>query len=616
MAKKKDENTFIIILILGFALLLAYNNGLLGQKITLSLVPTGYSLYGFTNVSILSNVNGLQSGPWWEASVTLTGSDIAQTLTPSQILNNTMNHSSYTCSNCQSQQLIIHSNYNYIQYNLQGAPTQIQTYSVGPLGNGNTELTFQSCNGAIYGLVSQTLYTSQILQVSCLPPDGTQGTIQTAQNYINACKNAGGYPLMVYGSMPSQNSGKNVPITISFLISPQIGVITYLASILFSPNLGISCNQLYTNKVATVYQAGELGNLESSVTVSLGNSTITDNFSTDGANMQVSQNGDLAVQYMGSFTSAGETFPITVPAVVVKNNSAVFFTGSLSNILQAESSANTSILGDMESGAFNYTQIIQEVINDNNNIKGAILNEDSQYTGFKYVASSNGAPLYLLYNDSNLKIFAPMLAIFVKGTKLGLVFSSSQLKLTSLHVSNFTSRGTGVMNVTFENIGNVGGSYHVYVTAANSTVTPENGYDGFLENGQSATLNFTIQNNNNITKNTTELDLVHICNANNQCGVYGAKYTLEPACAGGAAFNPNTCTPLKSIVKNTSATTNGVGVTPINNTQQNNPNSFNIPPSDYGYIGLGLILIIAIFIYFKNKGGSSAGGYSSAQVYG
>lgn len=595
----------LYILAIAIVLIAAYE--LLHLNGLATIVPTGVTVTGLGQVSVLSNWQGV-SGPWWLASVALGGGQTlnVQNLGGAQYSASQLNtNSSYVCgTSCQNNNLQISAPQSYIRYLVSSAGTLINEYYIANLDNGQASITYETCAGAVIGSYqSTTISSGQLFEVP-LCFEQSQN-IQTAQNYATACKKFKGIPLAQY-------EGSN------FAGCYQLNTVSYANVYGLAPE-----QPEYTVQVTLNGQSTSIDNNMSSNTTNpnIWLYNIGSGFSTQAAPSETTVS---LVQYLPITGTAGFTQSVPSYTVQIEGNGGqgiVSAIGAYQNSLQGTFPQQTTYVAA--------TQLINQT---NLEITGSL---HSSYVNTQFANSTiiygsggffstGGSVLGLKINDLPMLYTRPNIVLAIKASQVGLYLGVSKMNITSLSIGSFRSGSTSTAYVQVQNTGSAQGGYTVSFNAGESSSgissTPAQ-QSGTLGTGSQQTLSFGINDNANINSNTTQSIAFTVCpqpqvSGGPACQTVVKSFTLVPQCQNNQQFNAGTCQTLTTITAPTTSipqsqkNVSGGSSTATTTIPCNaNVNATCVPPNqpstDWTLIAIVLIIVVAIIIiaYFALKKG-------------
>lgn len=581
----KVRNGLILITVIALLVGAGY---LLKGPIFGSVVPvSGVSVVGLQNVGVYSNVNG-QAGTWWLATALLGGGQTlnAQGQGGQTVSASTLNtNSSYVCgTTCQQDNLQISALYSYVLYGAQAAGTGVYSYNISYQGFGNNEVYYQTCyGGPIYGtsgMVNTYNRTNQLVNFAGCANGAARALAY--QNYNQSCRGISGVPLVIN-------------TTPGYTFYAWIGSINVLSG----QNEG--CFQLNSVPYATIYglnsAAAKYG---IRVTMNGQSSMITD------TQQQNTSNPNLILYNIGSgFSPQTAPSETTVSLVQYSRNQSIFIEGNSGTGILSEISG---VINPFQSAFGNYKTLASAqnaTVLVNKQQASYLVNSyvNTQFASSCLVTSTNpcaptgssGTLQGLRLNDSQMLYTRPEITMLIKASVVGLYIGIAQVNMTSVQLSAFRSGSTGTAYVQIKNIGSAQGGYTVTPTSSSTQITPSY-QSGTLSPGQQQTLTFTLNNNAQVSSNTTQSVQFQACSNGSNCQTITASYTLVPACNTNQQYNAGNCVALTTITTpTTTVPVTGQGQQSVNQTIPCNPQTgANCPPSSgsapfnwaslYGYI--------------------------------
>lgn len=592
MKKQNNKYKLVPVAIL-FILILVVIANLNGYHF-LSLVE-GVKVLGLSNIGVVSNYQGYVSNTgWWIATVGLGG---GQTLNVNSKAFSQAN-SSYICnSQCQNNNVQFTTDYSYLEYDAKGSGLPFNIYNITYLSYGQKSLSYDTCYGSLTGANNPTTTStgSPISFGGCLIGMGGADI-----NYVNACSAAGGIPL-VQGGYLSGTWG---------------------------------CYAIVGTPYAYGYQLNS-PKFRWQVTVSINGQSSTINDS----QASVNSNPNLILFNDGSvYSSQQAPSPQTYLVQFKSNNTVLQAVGTAPNVQTLISGYNSTLttcidnIVNAESGSsagYTLPEVHGCLTTADSNVRSAILtnvgntqfaNSTLIYSSSSPISSNQGDVVGVKLNDPTMLYTTPLITLLIKANDVGLYLGVSNFSLSSPSISSFRSMASGSAYVTVTNAGQAAGGFIVTPSGTNGDTFTPSSFSGYLNAGNSQTAIFTVNNNNDITSNTTISDTFTVCpnpnpNGASACHSISASHTLVPACTNNTQFNQGNCQALpQPSIPTTSLPNGGGGGTSTimlcnGNTGQG---CSGTPTTPIPYTLIIILMFIAIIVYWLINRNKPRNGYSSS----
>ena len=509
-------------------------------------------------------------------------------------------NSNFTCinSSCQNDNLQITQSNVGLEYPINLAGSSIENYRLTYLNYGNSYLTYQSCIGQIFGgFASQTTPTSQPINFPC-----ALGRQQTYDNYQQACKNSNGIYLVINTTeVPGQTFVNYVACY--QIVSTIMGQIFQVKSAEPQYQVSVSLN-------------GQVSSINQSIQQNMSNPNIQLINVGSGFYSQDAPSPDISLLSMNNtdkiISGASTTIMTEISAFKDTELSGV----QVNYIGQNEtlSSFSNAIL---KIDTYEYGVLQNSTVNTQ--FATAQLQTQSQFGGIP-----TGFGIFL--PDPTNNYVRPTITMLIKASYVGLYegFTSFVLQNSNLP-SQIRSGSTATGYITIVNNGTISGGYIVTPSSQQGiSFTPDTPQQGVLNPGQQQTISFKLNDNTNVSSNTTVQYQIQVCgNGYTNCKTYNEGFILSPECNNINNFNTANCrslvttAPPVTTIPGTQTTTGTTTTLPIcnnsnqincscSNNQNNCNNNNNIGLGWYILAGFGALIII--YLLTKRNGG---GGYNN-----